>query len=455
MLSSDAARQICWHGHERIAHLPMRPTSGWKQIAAAVVGNSLDWYDFTLFGYMAPVIARQIFPPSLGWGPLFSTFTVFAISFFVRPIGGVIVGYCADVYGRRSVLLTIIGLMSVGTALICFAPSYASAGVISPLMILVARLLQGLGAGGEFATATSFLVEHAPQGSRGHYGGWQLAGQGLAIAAAGLLAGLTSHVLTAEQFDSWGWRLPFLCGLLIVPVGAYLRVRAIETPEFVRQASSADKAATSPHIMHFKLRLLVGLGLVIGGTAAFYALFIFMPTYAQLVLGLDVRSSFIGPVAAGLAIAALCPTTGALSDRLGARRLMVVGAALSLVALYPAFVWLQASPSVAKLLVVELVFGLCISIYGGPFSTTIAELFPVAIRATALSITYNVGVAAFGGLAPLIVARLLSVTGNSLAPAYYVMGCMGLSLIAAICLPTAASSAYRKNGEVSRSGRNR
>lgn len=415
----------------------MKQTSIRKQIIAAVLGNALDWYDFTLFGYMAAVISTQFFPPAGGWHALFATFTVFAVSFFVRPLGGILAGYCADVLGRRPMLLITIGFMAAGTAFIAFAPAYASAGILSSLMVLVARILQGIAAGSEFGTGTSFLIEHAPRHSKGRYGSWQIAGQGIAIGAAGLLAGLAAHVLKPLQFARWGWRLPFIAGLSLVPLGLYLRAQATETPQFLNQAARSDRKTRLKTLSEHWMRLIVGFGLVIGGTAAFYALFVFMPTYAQRVLGLDARSSYLGPAAAGAVIGALCPVVGALSDRVGGKTLMLAGAGGCFLVLYPAFAWLHGAPSLARLVVVELIFGACISIYGGPFSTVMAELFPSGIRATALSITYNLGVAAFGGLAPLVVAWLISATGDPLMPAYYVMSCIVLSLVSIACLPPA------------------
>ncbi|HEY1983394.1 MAG TPA: MFS transporter [Xanthobacteraceae bacterium] len=411
-----------------------------RDIVAAVLGNGLDWYDVTVYGYVASIISRQFFPSDWEWGAVLSTYAIFAVSFIVRPVGGVIIGRYADIVGRRAMMMWVIALMTTGTALITFVPVYATIGWAAPAIIVVVRVLQGLAASGEFGTATTFLVEHAPHGSRGFYGGWQLSGQGGAILLAGLVATLVPHLVTPEQQLSWGWRIPFLIGLLVGPVGIYIRVRSSDTPEFLNSRPIPGATRQGPLAMLFtdcKYRMLLALGLVIGGTAAFYVLFIFMPTYALNVLKLGPEASFVGPAVAGFTVMVGCPLTGMLSDRTGRKPLLVMAAIALIVVLYASFAWLQAAPSLTRLATIEFLFGVIMSVYAGPFSAGISELFPVAVRVTAISTAYNVGVAVFGGLSPLVVASLISGTGSPLAPAYYVTGCMVISLAAALAMPAA------------------
>jgi MFS transporter, MHS family, proline/betaine transporter len=408
-----------------------------RQIAAAIVGNALEWYDFTIYGYLAVTIARLFFPPQNSLAPLATTLALFGGAFFVRPVGGIIMGHFADLYGRKSVLIAMIALMTLGTLMIAAAPSYADIGRLAPVTILAARLIQGLSVGGEFGSATTLLIEVAPPGKRGLYGGWQFAGQGAAILLAGIVGSGLTQALTPEQIDAWGWRVPFIIGLIIGPIGIYLRWRLQETREFQRvRATRRGRALPIVQVMaEMKGRVLAGFALMAGGTAAVYVLFVFMPTYAMQVLRLDMTTAFAAPLAAGAAVTIFCPIGGYASDLFGRRRVMLVAVLLLLAALYPCFQWLHAAPSLGRLVTVEILFGVVISAYAGPLGTAIAELFPTASRATATSVSYNLGVALFGAMAPLIVAWLIAVTGSALAPAEYVMAALLISLATLIVLP--------------------
>ncbi|HUZ71462.1 MAG TPA: MFS transporter [Stellaceae bacterium] len=412
-------------------------------LVAAIIGNALDWFDFTVFGYLAAPISAQFFPVDARWAGVISTFGVFALSFLIRPLGGIVIGHYTDILGRKTMMVVVIGTMSVGTGMICLTPGYAVIGMAAPLLLVVARALQGLAAGGEFASATTFLIEYAPDGSRGLYGSWQIAGQGAAIFLSGAIVTLLSSVLTPEAVQSWGWRVPFFVGLIAGPIGFYIRASASESLEFLETRATSAASAVSPIraiLRHQKRRVVIGCGLVIGGTAALYVLFIFMPTYALHVLKRPPATSFLGPGIGGLSLAACCPLAGALSDRIGAKSVMTVAALCLLLVLYPAFLWLKDEPSLMRLAATEFAFGAIGSLYGGPFCAAIADLFPVKLRATALAAVYNVCVALFGGSAPLIVAWTIAATGNPLAPAYYVMVCILSSLAAVIALPPARRS---------------
>src|SRR5215510_10567186 len=203
------------------------------QVAAAVVGNALEWYDFIVFGFFAMIIARLFFPSESQYASLLLTTATFGVGFFMRPVGGILLGIYADRRGRKASLLLIIGLMTLAIAVIGFAPTYAAIGIAAPLLIVIARLLQGFSAGGEFASSTAFLIESAPAQRRGFYGSWQMVGQGLAVLTGALLGAFITRVLTPEALDSWGWRVPFLFGLVIGPLGLYIRRRLDETAAFL------------------------------------------------------------------------------------------------------------------------------------------------------------------------------------------------------------------------------
>jgi len=430
-----------------------------RQIAAAAIGNALEWYDFAIYSYFAVTISKLFFPPKGGWGPLLATFGLFAVAYVVRPVAGVILGIYADRFGRKALLTFVMGLMAIGSAMIAVAPTYQTVGWAAPAIVLFARLLQGVSAGGEFSSATAFLVEHAPPRRRGFFGAWQFSGQGAAVLLSGVTGLLVTYYLSGAEVESWGWRLPFAFGSVVGPVGLYIRLALAETPEFLHEQATRGRGKMSMTDLFGVCRrsLLIGLGLVLGGTAAFYVLFIFLPTYAIKVLKLGLDASFAGPVVAGATVTICCPIMGYASDRIGRRRMMAAAVVAFLVVVYPAFTWLQAAPSVTTLALVELGFGLLFSAYAGSFSAAIVDLFPVGARATAMAAAYNVGVALFGGGAPFIVAWLIARTGDPIAPAYYVMAglCLTLIAIAAMrpCVPGASLSSCITSDASLRSGR--
>lgn len=415
----------------------------YRQVVATCIGNALEWYDFSVYGYLAVTISKLFFPPGDSSAALLSTLAIFGVAFAVRPLGGIVLGHYADLIGRKSILFTVIAVMTLGIAMITFTPTYATIGIAAPLIMLLARLLQGLSAGGEFSSM-SFLVEHAPPRRRGLYGGWQQSGQGAATLLAGIVGSLVARGLTPDQLLSWGWRIPFAVGLIIGPIGLYMRLRLVETPEFLRHREQVRDRPAIPIKVVFAehgLRVLTGLGLVLGGAATVYVLFLFMPTYAIRVLHLNLQASFVAPLIAGIMLTIFCPITGYLSDLWGRKPVMAVSAGLFLLAIYPAFIWLNDAPSVGRLAAVEFVFGLLMAGYAGPLTAALADMFAVGVRVTGMSIAYNVGVALFGGFAPLIVTWLLITTGSQLAPAYYVMAGLALSFIATLLMPVASRSA--------------
>jgi MFS family permease len=410
--------------------------AGHGTVAAVIIGNALDWYDFTLYGFFAATIGRLYFPAASPSASLLSAWGAFGVAYIVRPFGGIFLAQLADYWGRRRILLLVIAVMTIGTALIAFVPTYASLGLAAPIIIVISRLLQGFSAGGEFASATAYLVEHAPPRQRGLFGAWQFAGQGAAICVSGIAGWLGAHDLTPAQFEAWGWRLPFLLGLVIGPFGYYMRLHLQETPLFLathrRESLAAPlRALFAAHKAH----LLIGLGLVIGGSAALYVLFVFMPTYAVRVLHLDLQAAFVAPIVAGLTLAVFCPLMGQVADAIG-RKAALVACTIGLLATpYPCFLWLEHAPSIGRLALVEFAFGFVFSVGAGAFNAALAEMFPVRLRATGMAVAYNCGVALFGGLAPLIVVWLIAKTGNALAPSYYVALCAAFSVIAALALP--------------------
>ena len=412
------------------------------QIAAVVVGNALEWYDFVIFGFMTVIISRLFFPADSQYASLLLTTATFGVGFFMRPVGGILLGIYADRYGRKAALLLIIVLMTIAMALIGFAPTYAAIGVGAPLIIVLARMLQGFATGGEFASATSFLIEGAPPGRRGFYGSWQMVGQGLAVLSGALLGALLTSSLSPESLDSWGWRIPFLLGLVIGPIGLYIRRHLNETEVFVKEREAATDRQGLGAILTANVRgLLVTGGIVGGGTISFYVTELYMPTFARIQLGLSLGEAFIAQSIGLACMTVLIPISGAWSDRIGRKPIMIGSLVLSLGVVYPLFYWVVASPSLFSLTIMQLVLCSLIGIFDGPLSTALAEQFPVLRRSTSLGISYNFAVMIFGGFAQVLVTWLIEVTGSPLAPSFYLMFGAVMGLVATFFLVDRAHDA--------------
>jgi len=365
-----------------------QPASQARQLAAAVVGNVLEWYDFIIFGLLTVVISRLFFPTDTQYASLLLTTATFGVGFFMRPVGGLLLGIYTDRNGRKAALLLIIGIMTVAIGIIALAPTYAA-----PLIIVFARLLQGFATGGEFSCATTFLVEVAPPGRRYFYGSWQMFGLGTAVLTGTLLGALVTHGLSADALQRWGWRIPFLFGLLIGPVGLYIRRSLGETPDFVAaRVAKGEAPAFGKTLAAHSKKMLVCLGLSGGPSIQFYVLLVYMPTFASTQLHLPLSTALVAQ-AVGLAFLVLLVVLfGALADRVGPKPIMM-GAFYS------------------------------------PFATVLVEQFPTRIRSTGLSIPYNLGVMVFGGFAQFFVTWLVHTTGSPIAPAFYVMFGAAIALV--------------------------
>lgn len=413
------------------AHAAPRTT----QIVAAVIGNALEWYDFVVYGFLTVIISRLFFPADSEYASLLFTMATFGVGFFMRPVGGILIGMYADRKGRKAALQLIIGLMTLSMAMIALAPPYAAIGIAAPLLILMARLLQGFATGGEFASATSFLVESAPADKRGFYGSLQMVGQSLAALGGAVAGALVTRALAPEQLDSWGWRLPFLFGLLIGPVGIWIRRYLDETEEFLKATQSAESRLPLGKLLAMNTRaVLTTFGMVVSGTISYYVVLVYMPTFARTQLNIPLADAFVAQVIGLLCLTGVIPIFGVLSDRIGRKPILVTALILYLVGLYPLFRWLHAHPTLTNLAIVQATLCTMVGMYFGPISTALAEQFPVRMRSTGLAIAYNIAVMMFGGFAQFIVTWLIRETGSPIAPAFYVMAGAVAGLVASVFL---------------------
>ncbi|WP_198024871.1 MFS transporter [Bradyrhizobium sp. Cp5.3] len=407
----------------------------WKEICAASIGNALEFYDLLIYGYFAVVIGKLFFPTADETTSLLLSVGTFGISFVMRPLGAIILGSYTDRAGRKASLTMSIAIMMAGTAIIVFAPTYSQIGIISPLIIIVARMLQGFSTGGEFGAATAFMVEHADAKRRGFFASWQSSTQGLATVLAAGVSALISYTLTESQVNDWGWRVAFGVGLLVGPVGLYIRSQIDETPEFTKlPAVKQGNSPLSRVLVRDRMNLLLGIGVVAGVTAFNYVHKVYMPTYALTQLHIPATSSFVGALVTGVVLMVTAPMFGTLSDRYGRLRVLSTAVLMACLTSYPLFLMLTLWPTVTTLLAVQALVGLLIAACLGPIPAMLSEIFPTNTRGTGLALTYNFSVTFFGGFAPLIVTWMIAATANKMAPSFYVIATSIISITALLAL---------------------
>ncbi|CAB3637689.1 MFS transporter [Achromobacter pestifer] len=395
-----------------------------RVVIASVLGNAFEWFDFAIYGMFAAVISRLYFPAADNAKSLLLGLATFGVAFAVRPIGGLVLGIYADRHGRRRALSLMILMMAGGTAMIGVLPTYASIGMAASVLMLVARLIQGFSVGGEYASASAMLVEFAPKGRRGLYGSFQMCSQSLAFSAgAGVVYLLSSNLSTAD-LESWGWRVPFLFGMLIGPIGFYLRTQVDETPEFRRfqdQRIKPERTTLRTLFTRYPRELIGSFCLVVTGTASNYVMLLYLPIYAVQELGLTMGDAQLSSALAGALLLVLCPISGALSDKLSRRALILPATVAFGVVTWIMLARVLQNPGFSTLLQAQLLAAACMGFMWGPTPALTTEILPVNLRSTGVSLSYNLGVMLFGGLAPFINTALIQYTGNRMVPAYYVM----------------------------------
>ncbi|HQQ69841.1 MAG TPA: MFS transporter [Alicycliphilus sp.] len=402
-------------------------------VAATVAGNAIEFYDFTTYAFFAIYIGKTFFPASSAVMSLLLSVAVFGVGFVTRPLGGLLIGAFADRAGRKPAMLLTIALITVGTLGLAVTPSYESIGVAAPIIVVLCRLVQGLALGGEVGPSTSYLIEVAPPGQRGLYGSWQLASQGLAGLAAGLVGVALTLALSAEQMLAWGWRLPFLLGLVLIPLAIFLRRHMPESLEHgAGQAGQGEQA--QPRLRDYMRPVVLGVMVVVGGTVSTYVSN-YMTTYAISTLKLSPVIGMSATVIFGVATFLSALLGGWLSDRYG-RKAVILWPRLALIVLtYPAFWFLIEHTSFAALAVATLLLAGLTGVGAAPSIVAIPEQFPSHVRALGMSVVYAVGVSVFGGSTQFVVTWLISATGNPAAPAWYVVATSIVTVIGIWLLP--------------------
>lgn len=390
----------------------------------------MEFYDFVVYAFFAVYIGKAFFPSTTAGSSLLLSVIVFGVGFFARPLGGLVIGRFADRAGRKPAMMLTVALITVGTLALALTPTYASIGLAAPVIVVFARLVQGFALGGEVGPSTTFLVELAPAHRRGYYASWQLASQGLAVVLAGAVGLGLALLLTPADMQAWGWRIPFLLSLLLVPIALYLRQAMPETLD--QKDSVAQTGANAPQKRWGLLVLAVFL--VAGGTVATYVS-TYMTTYAVTTLKLPASIGMAATIAVGISTVIFSLLGGWLSDKVGRKPVMFWPRAAIVVSVVPMFMYLVAYPSLMALIVVTTVLSALTAMSSATAFAAIPEMFPRQFRATGLSIAYAVGASVFGGTTQMVVTWLLGATGNALVPAWYVAGACAVTLLAVRLMP--------------------
>jgi MHS family proline/betaine transporter-like MFS transporter len=393
-----------------------------RAIVACLIGNAFEGLDFIAFGMLSVVLGRLYFPTDSEVASLMATLATFGVGYVVRPLGGIFWGIYADRHGRKAALVALSILMAVGTGIVAITPGYASIGIAAPIIIVIARLVQGFSLGGEFASATSLLIEYAPRRLRGFYSSWQMLVLVATVAIGSLGVYVLARALSPADFAAWGWRLFFAVGVVIGPIGYYIRRRVEETAEFREYQGSGVKPTGSPLaevLRAYPWEMISGAGIVLAGTSVFYFAFIYVPIYAMRQLGIGIGTVQITTIGAAVVCGSCILLAGHLSDKVGRRAVLLPAAILSAFVGYPLFANLIAHPGTASLLLFQCGVGLVLSFIMGPTPAALSEVYPVHVRSTGVGLIYNLIAAVFGGLGPLFAQWLLSVTGDQAAPAYW------------------------------------
>lgn len=407
-----------------------------RALGSAMIGNWFELFDFIIYGYFAAQIGNAMFPAADPVTVILSSFATYGVGFVMRPVGSMVLGSLGDRHGRKAALVFTMLLMAGSTCATGLIPSYATIGLAAPILLVVCRLLQGFAAGGEWGGATTFLVEYAPPGRRGLFGALQQLSTSLAIVSAVAVALLLNGLLTPQALQAWGWRVPFVAGALVAPLGFYLRARVPETPNFRVE----DAAGSAPHhplreaLTVHRRAVLTIFGLVIIWTVAGYTYGAFLVSFATQVLRIDASWALTGTLVGAFTNILVIPLAGWASDHIGRKPFLVASAAGFLVFSIPLFQLMATERDGWSVVITTACAGVFSGLFSGVGPTFLCELLPTRVRYTALSVGYNLAVMLFGGFAPFIATLLVKETGLLIAPAFYITASAAASLLVILAL---------------------
>jgi len=396
-----------------------------KNSFGGVIGNIMEWYDFAVFGFLAPIITLQFFPNDSELTGLIMTYGIFATGYMMRPLGGVFFGYIGDKFGRKKALILSIFMMAIPTVLIGLMPTYEQIGIYAALLLVLLRMIQGLSVGGELIGSVSFMVEIASEKQKGFLGSLTLSS-----AIGGLLLGsslvtLLSSILGESVMHEWGWRVPFLLGVIILAIGLWLREGMSESPEFLKEEKESFHLLSA--IIKEKYQIIQLSAMISLTTIASYIMFVWMPTYLSDIIKHPLKDALLLNTYAMIVLLFTIPLAGYLSDKVGRVKMMIYATIAMLILVYPLFKLLQQGDW-HLVLIAQITFALIVGFLQGPMPSLMAEMFPVHIRYTSIGIGYNFSVALLGGTAPIMATWLIQVTQNPMSPAFYMIFFALLSL---------------------------
>jgi len=401
-------------------------------ILRATSGNFLEQFDFFLFGFYAPAIAKAFFPAGDETAALLNTFGVFWLGALMRPVGAIVLGAYIDKIGRRQGLIVTLAIMAMGTVVIAFCPTYATIGIAAPVIVLLGRLLQGFSAGVELGGVSVYLSEIATPGNRGFYTSFQSSSQQVAIFVASILGFILSEAMPADTVSAWGWRIPFFVGCLIIPLIFFLRRTLEETPAFLamkKHPTAAEVFASA--VANWRI-VILGMMIAVLTTTTFYFVTVYTPTFGKTVLKLSTQDALLVTLLVAVTNFFWNPVGGAVSDRIGRKPVLVTIATLSILTAYPALHWLVADPSFGKLLAVEMMFSFYFGVYSGTMLGCLVEIVPAHVRTTCFSLAFALAAGLFGTFTPFASTWLIDRTGDKASPGFWLMFAAVLGIIAAL-----------------------
>ncbi|MGY4407962.1 tricarballylate/proton symporter TcuC [Bradyrhizobium sp. USDA 3315] len=403
-------------------------------ILRATSGNFLEQFDFFLFGFYASAIGNAFFPSENETASLLNTFGVFWLGALMRPVGAIVLGAYIDKIGRRQGLIITLSIMAIGTVIIAFCPDYATIGIAAPIIVLAGRLLQGFSAGVEVGGVSVYLAEIATPGNRGFYTSFQSSSQQVAIFVAAIVGYLLNASMPVETVASWGWRIPFFLGCLIIPLIFFLRRTLEETPGFL----AMKKHPTAREIFASALinwrTIVLGMMMAILTTTTFYFVTVYTPTFGKTVLKLSTQDALLVTLLVAATNFIWNPIGGAVSDRIGRKPVVLGIASLALMTAYPALSWLVSAPTFGKMLAVAMMFSFYFGIYSGTMLGALVEIVPAYVRTTCFSLAFALAAALFGTFTPLASTWLIERTNDKASPGFWLMIAAALGIIAALTI---------------------
>jgi len=400
-------------------------------ILRATSGNFLEQFDFFLFGFYAPIIAKAFFPSQDETAALLNAFGVFWLGALMRPVGAIVLGSYVDRIGRRKGLIVTLGIMAAGTVIIAICPAYATIGIAAPIIVLLGRLLQGFSAGVELGGVSVYLAEISTPGNRGFYTSFQSSSQQVAIFVASIIGYILNQVMPSAMVADWGWRIPFFIGCLIIPLIFFLR-RTEETPAFLAMKKHPTASEVFSSALENWRIVLLGMMIAVLTTTTFYFVTVYTPTFGKNVLKLTTADALLVTLLVAVTNFIWNPVGGALSDRIGRKPVLLAIAGLSLVTAYPALHWLVESPTFGKMLAVEMMFSFYFGVYSGTMLGCLVEIVPAHVRTTCFSLAFALAAALFGTFTPFASTWLIEHTGDKASPGFWLMFAAVLGIVAAL-----------------------